>query len=148
MTNTIYSAIEPLYYPEYTTPWAAWWDLRTRLNVIVPSHSTMKIPTWLKVALPDNHVLLVEPRSSTLTKKWLLVNVWVIDSDFRWEIQMVVHNLTDNPVKLEQWERIAQAIIIKTASIWAEVFAGSDYDNFDKKYPTERKGWFWSTWDK
>lgn len=67
---------------------------------------------------------------------------------FQMRNSMVVHNLTDNPVKLEQWERIAQAIIIKTASIWAEVFAGSDYDNFDKKYPTERKGWFWSTWDK
>lgn len=141
----IYAWIEPKYTPEYTTPWAAWWDLRTRLEVIIPAHQTIKVPTWLKVKIPEWYMFLVEPRSSTLTKKWLLVNVWVIDSDFRWEIQMVIHNLTDNEVRLEQWERVAQWIIVKVPEL--SYSYSMNFDKFDEEYPTERKWWFGSTWN-
>ena len=142
----IYAGVTPSFVPQYTTPWAAWWDLRTRLPVIIPSHSTMKIPTWLKVKVPTWYMFLVEPRSSTLTKKWLLVNVWVIDSDFRWEVQMVVHNLTDHEVKLEEWERIAQWIVVKVPELAYSY--SMNFDKFEEEYPSERdSNGFWSTWN-
>lgn len=144
-TKVIFCAKEPIYNPEFKTAGSAWWDLRSSCSITISPNETVKIPSWLKVKLPDWYALIVKPRSSLAVKKWLLVIEWVIDSDYRWEIWIVVHNLSNEPVSIDSEERIAQAIIIK---LWEYepryLFA---FDSFEKEFPTERwVWWFWSTW--
>ena len=143
----IFCAKEPIYNPEYKTAGSAWWDLRAFDGYIIWPHETIKVPSWLKVKLPEWYALIVKPRSSLAVKKWLLVIEWTIDSDYRWEISIVVHNLTDKTVAISKEERIAQAVIIKTAEY--HMWYSDNYDKFSEEYPTERgEWWFWSTWDK
>lgn len=143
--KVIFCAKEPIYNPEYKTSGSAGWDLRAFDGCIIWSHETVKVPSWLKVKLPEGYALIVKPRSSSAVKKWLLVIEWVIDSDYVWEISIVVHNLTDKPVIISKEERIAQAIIIKLAE-YIPAYS-MNYDRFAEEYPTDRwEWWFWSTW--
>lgn len=142
--KVIFSAKALAHYPEYMTSWSAGWDLSAWNDWIIWPHETVKIPSWLKVKLPKWYALIVKPRSSLAVRKWLLVIEWTIDSDYRWEISIVVHNLTDKEILIEDKERIAQAVIIKLADF--EYTRSMDYDTFEELYPTDRWSWgFWST---
>lgn len=143
----IFCAKKDIYNPEYKTEGSAGWDLRASKWYTVLPHWTIKVDSWLKVKLPKWYALIVKPRSSLAVKKWLLVIEWTIDSDYRWEISIVVHNMTDKTVWIEENERIAQAVIIETAKY--HMWYSDNYDKFSEEYPTERgEWWFWSTWDK
>lgn len=141
----IFCPVDENHLPQYATSWCAGWDLKSNIEWTVAPHDIVKIPSWLKLRIPQWHVALVKPRSSLAVKKGLLVIDWVIDSDYRWEISIVVHNLTDKPVKIEKDERIAQLVIIQLPAI--PYWFSMNYDKFEEEHPTERwTGWFWSTW--
>ena len=143
--KVIFCAKEPIYNPEYKTAGSAGWDLRAYYRYTLAPHETVKIASWLKVVLPEWYALIVKPRSSLAVKKWLLVIEWTIDSDYRWEISIVVHNLTNEYVTIDKEERIAQAVIIKLWEFQPHYLF--EFDGFEELYPTERwTGWFWSTW--
>ena len=142
-----YSAINTKYLPDYKTTGSAWWDLRSRETITIQPHETVKLPTWLKVAIPEWMVWIIKPRSSLVFNKNLLVVDWTIDSDYRWEISIVAHNLWDEWVVVEEWDRVAQLILLNYEKPECNVFL--NYDAFEMVYQTERwTWWFWSTWNK
>lgn len=104
--------------PEYKTAGAAAFDIYAREDCAIPAHGQFKIPSNLIVATPPGYVLLIFSRSSLAPKKGLALanGVGVIDSDFCGptdELLISVYNLTDQEVKVERGERIAQGIFIK-----------------------------------
>lgn len=145
--KVIFAAVDWMHYPEYKTALSAGWDLRSNVMWNIAPHDIVKIPSWLKVKLPDDYVLIVKPRSSLAVNKWLLVIEWTIDADYRWEISIVVYNMTDEVVTIDKDERIAQALIMKRPEYSCAY--SMNYDNFADEYPTERwEWWFGSTWNK
>jgi len=70
--------------------------------------------TGVKVAIPEDHVMLIFPRSSTGFKlNCMLSNTTgVIDAGYRDEIKIKLYNYGDEPVRVEDGQRIAQFIII------------------------------------
>lgn len=145
MDKIIFAPITPVYAPEYKTSGSAGGDLRAREQMVIPPHATIKVPSWLKIAMPQWYVFIIKPRSSLAVKKNLLVIEWTIDSDYRWEVSIVVYNLWDTPQTVEVWERIAQWIIVKLPK--TEFDYSTNYNEFEKEYPTERwTWWFGSTW--
>ncbi|HLC69529.1 MAG TPA: dUTP diphosphatase [Patescibacteria group bacterium] len=104
--------------PEYKTAGAAAFDIYSREDCIVPARGQFKVPSNLIVATPPGYVLLIFSRSSLAPRKGLMLanSVGVIDSDYCGptdEILVSVYNLTDQEVKIEKGERIAQGMFVK-----------------------------------
>ena len=80
----------------------------------IAAHETVLIHTGLAFEIPDGFVGLVFARSSLGTKRGLAPanKVGVIDSDYRGEVMVSLHNHTDNPAQIENGERIAQLVIV------------------------------------
>ena len=101
--------------PKYATDGAAGADLCALLDapVTVAPGATEKIPTGLSIELPLGYAAFVYARSGTATKRGLAPanKVGVIDSDYRGEIFVALHNHSNEPQEVTCGERIAQLVI-------------------------------------
>ena len=101
--------------PTYGTEFSAGADLYACLEapVSIAPGQTVKIPTGLALELPTGTAGLVFARSSLGTKRGLAPanKVGVIDSDYRGEMMVVLHNHGAVVQELNPGERIAQLII-------------------------------------
>ena len=70
--------------------------------------------TGVQVAVPEDHVMLLYPRSSTGSKLNIMLanTTGVIDTGYRDEVKLCLVNYGNEPVKLEDAQRIAQFMII------------------------------------
>jgi dUTP pyrophosphatase len=103
--------------PSYETEASAGMDLRAFLEepvALKPLERTL-IPTGLFIELPVGFEAQIRPRSGFALKKGIsLVNTpGTIDADYRGEIKLIVINLSNEEVKIEDGERIAQMVIAR-----------------------------------
>ena len=101
--------------PTYGSAEAAGADLYACLEnsvVIAPGESAF-IPTGLSMELPKGYAGLIYARSGLACKKGLAPanKVGVIDSDYRGEFIVVLHNHGSEPREIAHGERIAQLVI-------------------------------------
>ncbi len=101
--------------PTYGTPEAAGADLYACLeeSLVVEPGETVFVPTGLALEVPKGCAGLVYARSSLACKQGLAPanKVGVIDSDYRGEIRVVLHNHGKTPQTISHGQRIAQLII-------------------------------------
>lgn len=74
---------------------------------------TKLVHTGIAMEIPDGYVGLIYARSGIATKRGLAPanKVGVIDSDYRGEIMVALHNHSNEVVSIEAKERIAQIVI-------------------------------------
>ena len=97
--------------------------LRNGWSLIIQPNETVKVGTGIAVAIPDGYFGGIYARSGLATKKGLAPanKVGVIDSDYRGEIIVALHNHSTVPQTISQGERIAQLIIQPYTSVeWEE----------------------------
>ncbi len=103
--------------PQYKTPGAAGVDLYANLEgpIILQSLERTLIPTGLYLEIPFGFEAQVRPRSGLAFKQGIGVvnSPGTIDSDYRGEIKVIVVNLSDQPVTIEDGERVAQMVFAK-----------------------------------
>ena len=82
-------------------------------NVLIPPHQTVKIPTGISIELPKNTFGGIYARSGIASREGLRPAncTGVIDSDYRGEIIVAIHNDSDTHRIVEPGERIAQLIV-------------------------------------
>ena len=104
--------------PTYATDGSAAVDLRAALDegteVIIAPGERALIPTGISISPETRDVVAVIAGRSGLGIKngvTLANGIGVIDSDYRGEFMVALHNHTDFPVTLEGGERIAQLVI-------------------------------------
>lgn len=101
--------------PTYGSEEAAGADLYACIDsdVLIKSGETVMIKTGLAMELPKNYVALVYARSGLAFKKGIAPSnkVGVIDSDYRGEIMVALHNHSKEDYVIEKNERIAQLVI-------------------------------------
>lgn len=101
--------------PTYGSEFAAGADLYACLDepVVIGSGETFLVPTGLAMELPDGYAGLIYARSGLASKKGLAPanKVGVIDSDYRGEIMVALHNHSREAATIEPDERIAQLVI-------------------------------------
>lgn len=112
--------------PHYETLRSAGMDLRANLDAQVTLHPLDRalIPTGLYMALPEGFEAQVRPRSGLAYKQGLTVlnAPGTIDADYRGEIGVILVNLSNQPVTINDGERIAQLVIAEyTQGLWIEV---------------------------
>ena len=102
--------------PTYGTEFSAGADLYALLDgsITIEPGETKMIGTGLAFAIPEGLVGLVFARSSLGTKKGLAPanKVGVIDSDYRGEVRVVLHNHGSVTQTIENGERIAQMAFV------------------------------------
>ena len=110
-------AIVPTRGSEY----AAGWDLYAAIPaaILIKPHATEKIGTGIALELPDETFGAIFARSGLATKQGLRPAncVGVIDSDYRGECIVALHNDTDEDQLVEPGERIAQLVVLPYISI-------------------------------
>lgn len=106
---------ESAILPKYATEGSAGADLYACLEspLNIESGETCFIGTGISVAIPDGFVGLVYARSGLACKQGLAPanKVGVIDSDYRGEIKVALHNHSSQSVTIKSGERIAQMVI-------------------------------------
>ena len=101
-------------------------------EINIASHSTLKIGTGLAMEIPDGYFGAIFARSGLATKKGLRPAncVGVIDSDYRGEVIVALHNDTDEVMVISPQERIAQLVIMPYLAVdFTEV---QDLDNTER----------------
>lgn len=100
---------------------AAGYDLYACITspIVITPHSTVKIGTGLAMELPDGYFGAIFARSGLATKEGLRPAncVAVIDSDYRGEWIVPLHNDSDIPQTISPLERIAQLVAMPYLSI-------------------------------
>jgi len=82
------------------------------------------IPTGIAIALPIGFEAQIRPRSGLALKQGLtlLNSPGTIDSDYRGEIQIIVINLGEAPIRIQPGQRIAQMVVQRVVRVtWQEV---------------------------
>ena len=101
--------------PVYSSAAAAGADLRACLekDVIIRPGKTEMISTGLAMEVPEGYAGLIYARSGLASKRGLAPanKVGVIDSDYRGEIMVALHNHSEEAAVISHGERIAQLII-------------------------------------
>ena len=131
--------------PSYGSACAAGADLYACEDapVTVAAGGTVLIHTGIAMAIPDGYVGLIYARSGLATKKGLAPanKVGVIDSDYRGEIMVALHNHGKEAQTVENGERIAQIVFTP--------YVAADFSVADELDSTERgAGGFGSTGSK
>ena len=102
--------------PQYQTPYAAGADLYAALEkkIRIYSKATKFIPTGIAAEIPEGYVGLIFARSSLACKNGIAPanKVGVIDSDYRGEIMVALHNHSLNDFTVNPGDRIAQLVIV------------------------------------
>ena len=101
--------------PTYGSAEAAGADLYACLDapVTIQAGESVFIPTGLAMELPRGYAGLIYARSGLACKRGLAPanKVGVVDSDYRGEFMIVLHNHGTSPQTIEHGERIAQLVI-------------------------------------
>ena len=102
--------------PTYGSTDAAGADLYANINEdeTIDPNETKFIKTGIAMAIPKGLVGLIFARSGLACKRGLAPanKVGVIDSDYRGEIIVALHNHSTEPVTIEPKERIAQIAFV------------------------------------
>lgn len=108
---------EKAIIPTHGSAAAAGYDLYACLEypVFIKPHETVKIGTGLAMAIPNICWGGIYPRSGLATKMGLrLANcTGVIDSDYRGEIIVAIHNDSNETQVINHGDRIAQFILME-----------------------------------
>ncbi len=109
-------------------------------DITIPAGETRVISTGFALAIPVGYMGLIYARSGLATKSGLAPanKVGVVDSDYRGEVMVALHNHSKEDRTVQSGDRIAQLIIAPY------IFA--DFDECSELSETERgEGGFGST---
>ncbi len=133
---------EGVVLPEYANVGDAGMDVRAAESVVIEAGKTVLVPTGLKMAIPEGFEIQVRPRSGLSLKTSLRVAnaPGTIDSGYRDEICVIMHNISDkDDCQIKKGERIAQLVLQRIPKIQFEQV--SDV----KSIGSDRGGGFGST---
>ena len=102
--------------PTYGTEFSAGADLYALCDepVVIKPHETVLIHTGLSMEIPEGYAGLIFARSGLASKRGLAPanKVGVVDSDYRGEFMVALHNHSDKEQTVECGERVAQLSIV------------------------------------
>jgi len=99
--------------PKYAREDDAGLDLHAAADVALAPGARALVPTGLALAIPPGFAGFVLPRSGLALRHGvtLLNTPGLIDAGYRGELQVLLVNLGDMPVKLSRGDRIAQLVV-------------------------------------
>lgn len=111
--------------PSYQTPGSSGMDLHAFLEkdspIVMTPHSTHRVPTGLYIEIPEGYEGQIRPRSG-LASEGNPAILGTIDSDYRGELQVVMHNSNHYLARvINSGDRIAQLVICPVVQVELEI---------------------------
>ena len=110
--------------PQFGSDYAAGADLRVLCDedIVIAPHETIMLHTGLAAEIPVGFAGLIYARSGLASKRGLAPanKVGVIDSDYRGELMVALHNHSEEPGYVSANERIAQLVIVQLPAVLYE----------------------------
>lgn len=124
---------------------AAGYDMYAAIDepINIPPHKSVMVPTGIAMEVPDGYFAGLFSRSGISFKRGLRLSncVGVIDSDYRGEVLVPIHNDFDYEKSIEPGERVCQLILLP--------YAVEDLNKVNELSDTARgEGGFGSTGEK
>lgn len=118
--------------PTYGTKGAAAMDFYSDSNVFVPAGGSAIVTTGIAIALPEGTLMQLHGRSGLAFKHDIRLanSVGIIDSDYRGEIKVKLHNDGTEDYQVSEGDRIAQGIV--STYIKAELIEATSLDQTDR----------------
>jgi dUTP pyrophosphatase len=109
--------------PEYSTIGSAGMDVRASVTnelgyIALYPNETKLIPTGLFFAVPEGYEMQIRPRSGLALKNEITVlnTPGTLDSDYRGELGIILHNFGKSTFFIKNGDRIAQIVFNKYES--------------------------------
>jgi dUTP pyrophosphatase len=110
--------------PEYKTSGAVAMDLALREGATIPPHQVARLPLNVAIKPPAGHFVLLAARSSLYKRGLAMRNgVGIFDEDYTGdndEYQALLYNFTDEDVRVEKGDRVAQIVVIPYVKVTLE----------------------------
>ena len=105
--------------PKRETHGAAGIDLKAATSLTIKKGETVLVPTGYKWEIPYGYVGMVCSRSGLALKKsvFVLNAPGIIDSDFRGEVGVILHNAGKKPFEIVAGDRIAQMVVTRVEKL-------------------------------
>ena len=89
------------------------YDLRSRVDMVLPVRRSTVVPTGLFIELPYGFEAQIRPRSGLAAKFDLMLtnSPGTVDAGYRGEVGVIMYNGGKEPYKIERGDRIAQMVI-------------------------------------
>lgn len=122
--------------PTQGSKYAAGYDLYACMDqcyeAVIYPHETFRVGTGIAMAIPEGYFGAIFARSGLATKQGLRPAncVGVVDSDYRGEIVVALHNDSNDPQTCCNGDRIAQLVILP--------YLPATFVEYDKLDETER----------
>lgn len=106
--------------PSYAHFGDAAMDFYSSEDVVIARGARVKVPTGIKMEIPENYVGLIWDKSGLSMNYGLKTLGGVVDSGYRGEVMVGIINLSDKDFELKAGEKIAQMIIQKKEEVEVE----------------------------
>lgn len=99
--------------PEYAYPTDSGFDLYSTEDMWVHPFDRKLVPTGLHIDIPDGYEVQVRSKSGLALKQGLMVlnSPGTVDQGYTGEIQVIIFNTTNEKVKIEKGQKVAQAVV-------------------------------------
>jgi len=99
--------------PSYAYPSDSGFDLRSTIEINIPSFGRALIPTGIKLSIPEEYEIQVRPKSGLALNQGLTVlnTPGTVDSGYVGEIKVIVFNTNNETVTVSKGMKIAQAVL-------------------------------------
>lgn len=118
------------FIPKYATKGSAGFDLfcNNKKEIIAKPNQVVKVPTGLKMSIPEGYFGAVYPRSSAGIKSRISLanSTGIIDSDYRGELILFLVNNGDEELVINNGDRLAQMVIQPFVQVDFEVVEALD----------------------
>ena len=99
--------------PEYAYDSDSGFDLRSTEELWVQANGRLLVPTGLRFDIPDGYEIQVRSKSGLALKQGLMVlnSPGTVDSGYQGEVKVIIFNTTNERIKIEKGQKIAQAVL-------------------------------------
>ena len=107
--------VDNFIIPEYKREYSGGMDIYLQQDVTLNVGADNVINLGFAAEVPEGHIAMLLPRSSTGMKGIALRNtVGIIDADYRgeWIAHITLDSICDKPITYKRGERILQAVIV------------------------------------
>ncbi|MBL7575384.1 dUTP pyrophosphatase [Peptoniphilus asaccharolyticus DSM 20463] len=80
-------------------------------NYVINPGETLKVPLGIGLEIPDGYVGFICPKSG-LSSRGLVSELSPIDSGYRGEVHVILHNQSDEKIMINKNKKIGQVVIL------------------------------------
>lgn len=121
--------------PEYAYESDSGFDLRSSQELEILPFGRNLVPTGIRLDIPDGYEIQVRSKSGLALNQGLMVlnSPGTVDSGYQGEVKVIIFNTTNEVVKIEKGQKVAQAVLCPVVNgKWVNLTKISEIEKKDR----------------